>query len=159
MAVHVLRPRSNRIIIIIFFALCLIIILTSRLPVDHPARTRLRDALAYDLRVPWTGEGPGAAPHSGFGHHDHNDHNVGMPKVIGADPRTAHKYRDDGLVEVNLHGPHPIYELVQKAEKDWKAKNAKASKTLLHAVLEYKRRYGRSPPKGFDVWYVAPPSL
>lgn len=26
------------------------------------------------------------------------------------------------------------------------------SKTLQEAVAEYKRRYERAPPKGFDIW-------
>jgi hypothetical protein len=27
------------------------------------------------------------------------------------------------------------------------------SKTLQHAVIEYKKRYNRDPPKGFDRWF------
>ena len=30
---------------------------------------------------------------------------------------------------------------------------AKQSKTLPEAVAEYKRRYGRDPPRGFDDWW------
>lgn len=30
---------------------------------------------------------------------------------------------------------------------------AKQSKTLPEAVAEYKRRYGRDPPRGFDQWW------
>lgn len=30
---------------------------------------------------------------------------------------------------------------------------AKQSKTLPEAVAEYKRRYGRDPPRGFDHWW------
>ena len=30
---------------------------------------------------------------------------------------------------------------------------AKQSKTLPQAVAEYKRRYGRDPPRGFDHWW------
>ena len=30
---------------------------------------------------------------------------------------------------------------------------AKQSKTLPEAVAEYKRRYGRDPPHGFDHWF------
>ena len=30
---------------------------------------------------------------------------------------------------------------------------AKQSKTLPEAVAEYKRRYGRDPPQGFDHWW------
>jgi len=65
-----------------------------------------------------------------------------------------HKYRADGLLEVNLDGPHPIYELIARAEKEWEGKLSRSSKTLQEAVKEYKRRYNRAPPKGFDLWYV-----
>jgi len=65
-----------------------------------------------------------------------------------------HKYRADGLLEVNLDGPHPIYELIARAEKEWEEKLSRSSKTLQEAVKEYRRRYKRAPPKGFDLWYV-----
>jgi len=63
-----------------------------------------------------------------------------------------HRYRPDGLLELNEQGPHPIYELIARAEKEWEGKLARASKTLEQAVKEYRRRYNRFPPKGFDLW-------
>jgi len=56
------------------------------------------------------------------------------------------------LLEVNEQGPHPIYELIAQAEKEWEGKLARASKTLEQAVTEYRKRYNRLPPKGFDLW-------
>ena len=157
MASHFLRPRSNRIIILTFGALCLLIALSSRLPANHPARARLREAFSYDYNGAWSNsdvvqelDSYSSNKKKPAGH----DHLVEHHHVIGADTRTAHRFRDDGLVDVNPLGPHPMYELIQKAEKDWKAKNSKASKDLKHAVAEYKRRYGRNPPKGFDKWSV-----
>lgn len=52
---------------------------------------------------------------------------------------------------------HPIYQLIKEARENWDAKIARQSKTLEQAVNEYKRRYHRNPPKGFDKWwdYVA----
>ncbi|KAL1682640.1 glycosyltransferase family 90 protein [Schizophyllum commune] len=64
-----------------------------------------------------------------------------------------HKYHQNGLLEVNTKGPHPIYELMDRAEAQWKKKVAKASRTLEEAVREYRRRYRRNPPKDFDVWW------
>lgn len=64
-----------------------------------------------------------------------------------------HKYRPDGLVEVNSEGPHPVYELIANAEKRWKEKLGRASQTLEAAVEEYRRRYKRAPPKGFELWW------
>lgn len=47
---------------------------------------------------------------------------------------------------------HPILELIDNAEKKWDALVKRQSKTLREAVQEYKRRYKRNPPKGFDKW-------
>ena len=63
-----------------------------------------------------------------------------------------HTYLSNGLVTINPEGGHPIYDLINRAQTEWEAKNRKASKTLDQAVYEYKRRYGRAPPKGFDRW-------
>jgi hypothetical protein len=63
-----------------------------------------------------------------------------------------HRYRPDGLLEVNENGSHPIYELITRAEKEWEEKLSRASTTFRQAVREYRRRYNRLPPKGFDLW-------
>jgi len=49
---------------------------------------------------------------------------------------------------------HPVHGLIRNATKKWEALLQKQSKTLAEAVAEYKRRYGRNPPKGFDKWYL-----
>ncbi|KAG5645977.1 hypothetical protein DXG03_004769 [Asterophora parasitica] len=69
-------------------------------------------------------------------------------------PLQKHRYRDDGLLEVNDKGPHPIFELIENGEAEWNAKLAGSSKTLTEAVDEYKRRYKRLPPLGFDHWWA-----
>lgn len=48
---------------------------------------------------------------------------------------------------------HPILELIENAEKKWDRLVKKQSKTLKEAAAEYKRRYLRNPPKGFDKWW------
>ena len=63
-----------------------------------------------------------------------------------------HNFRSDGLLQVNMEGAHPIFELISRAEKEWEAKLRGASKTFQEAVQEYKKRYKRAPPKGFDLW-------
>ena len=70
-----------------------------------------------------------------------------LPPALG-----KHKFRSDGLLQVNIEGAHPIFELISRAENEWEAKLRGASKTFQEAVQEYKRRYKRSPPKGFDLW-------
>ncbi|KAG8870069.1 Glycosyltransferase Family 90 domain containing protein [Tulasnella sp. 331] len=64
-----------------------------------------------------------------------------------------HKYAPNGLLEINPLGPHPIFELLESAEKKWQEKLSRSSRTLRDAVTEYQRRYHRMPPKGFDKWW------
>ena len=69
-------------------------------------------------------------------------------------PLGKHHYRSDGLLEVNPFGPHPIFELIERSELAWENKLRRASSSLDEAVMEYRRRYNRNPPKGFDDWSV-----
>jgi hypothetical protein len=48
---------------------------------------------------------------------------------------------------------HHIPKLMAKAQAKFKTMITGQSKTLAEAVKEYKRRYGRNPPKGFDEWF------
>ena len=48
---------------------------------------------------------------------------------------------------------HPIPKLMAEAEDKFRILLARQSRTLVDAVAEYKRRYGRDPPKGFDEWF------
>lgn len=48
---------------------------------------------------------------------------------------------------------HPIPRLMAEAEDKFRALLGKQSRSLSAAVKEYKRRYGRKPPKGFDEWW------
>jgi hypothetical protein len=82
--------------------------------------------------------------------------------VIGRkaeEPIQSHSFRSDGLLEVNPNGRHPIYDLIERAEAEWDKKMKRQSRTLDEAVVEYKRRYRRAPPKGFDEWWVSFSSL
>ena len=49
---------------------------------------------------------------------------------------------------------HPIPKLMADAQTRYKKLLGRQSLTLLQAVHEYKRRYGRDPPKGFDEWFA-----
>ena len=55
------------------------------------------------------------------------------------------------IVEVD---PHPIPRLIAEAEERFTKKVARQSRTLPEAAAEYRRRYGRNPPKGFDKWWA-----
>lgn len=39
--------------------------------------------------------------------------------VSGDHRRTQHTLRQDGLLEVNITGRHPLWELIEDAEKRW----------------------------------------
>lgn len=49
---------------------------------------------------------------------------------------------------------HPIPQLMDTADARFRAKLARQSASLPAAVAEYKRRYNRAPPAGFDKWYA-----
>ncbi|KAF4585112.1 Glycosyltransferase Family 90 domain containing protein [Pleurotus pulmonarius] len=68
-------------------------------------------------------------------------------------PLGQHTFLPNGMLEVNPEGAHPIYTLVKDAEERWNEKVSRASKSLEEAIAEYKRRYKRPPPKGFDDWW------
>jgi hypothetical protein len=48
---------------------------------------------------------------------------------------------------------HPITTLMADAKVAFTKRLVKQSKTLPEAVAEYKRRYARDPPRGFDDWW------
>ncbi|KAJ8073632.1 hypothetical protein PM082_011910 [Marasmius tenuissimus] len=107
---------------------------------------------------------PVPPPGLGENHHEldlsHGNEPVRLPTTTNGGkkeeekkPGPEHHYRDDGLVEVNPEAPHPIFELIARAEKEWEAKKHRASTSLEEAIKEYRRRYKRNPPKGFDKWW------
>jgi len=53
----------------------------------------------------------------------------------------------------NYKVEHPILYLIRKAKAEWKDKLDRQSRDLKEAVQNYKNKYGRAPPKGFDKWY------
>lgn len=48
---------------------------------------------------------------------------------------------------------HPIERLIVKNRAHFQALEARQSRTLAAATHEYQRRYGRTPPLGFDFWF------
>jgi hypothetical protein len=61
--------------------------------------------------------------------------------------------RGDGLVEVKKNASrHPILELIQTSRMEWQAKVMRQSTTLEESVQEYRKRYGRLPPRGYNMW-------
>lgn len=92
--------------------------------------------------------------HQGFysGHNTHPDINL-LP--------LRNKFNLDDLTTVYIFGgtsnvitKHPIPKLMDKAEDEFRNKLQKQSQTLVDAVEEYRKRYKRNPPKGFDEWWT-----
>ncbi|KAL2201476.1 glycosyltransferase family 90 protein [Corynascus similis CBS 632.67] len=50
-------------------------------------------------------------------------------------------------------GAHPIWHLINDAEREFKTVKDRQSRTLHDAVAEYRRRYGLPPPPHFDKWW------
>lgn len=73
---------------------------------------------------------------------------------LASSPHGGHTFHPNGLLLVNPRGRHPIHVLIEQAEKKWRALLKRQSTTLDEAVQEYKRRYKRNPPKGFEAWWV-----
>jgi len=49
---------------------------------------------------------------------------------------------------------HPIEQLIQKSQAGFGRLVARQSRTLQAAEAEYRRRYSREPPPGFDKWFL-----
>lgn len=65
-----------------------------------------------------------------------------------------HRFHKNGLLIAEAGAQrHPIYDLIAKGDRDWKALNARQSRTLHASATEYRRRYKRHPPKGFAKWW------
>lgn len=73
-------------------------------------------------------------------------------RELASSPHGGHTFHPNGLLLVNPKGRHPIHVLIENAEKKWRALLKKQSKSLDEATQEYKRRYKRNPPKGWESW-------
>ncbi|QRW27592.1 glycosyltransferase family 90 protein [Rhizoctonia solani] len=74
------------------------------------------------------------------------------PNSLGLRP--SHKAAYDLPVhEIIEGGRHPIHGLITDAEAKRNNLVQRQSTTLSAAVKEYRRRYGRQPPAGFEQWY------
>jgi len=68
---------------------------------------------------------------------------------------STHVGDGNGMLRVNLTSRfHPIHQLRQDATRQWATKVSRQSTTLKDVTVEYQRRYGRRPPKGFDRWWI-----
>ena len=83
-----------------------------------------------------------------------------VPDRVPLPPGVAYKTFHDhpierGLLKVDPESQlHPIYQLIRDGRDKWDEKVARQSKTLKEAVSEYRKRYKRAPPRGFDKWWA-----
>lgn len=95
-----------------------------------------------------------------YGSFDVSSHDPARSNVTGAVGPAANRFKSweggrvDGRLLLKAGEKHPIPMLMARAKQRWKHLNERQSKTFADAVQEYKHRYGRSPPKGFDKWYA-----
>lgn len=54
--------------------------------------------------------------------------------------------------EYEAYAQHPIVSLMAQARRNWAEKVGRQSRNYDEAVEEYRRRYGREPPRGFRAW-------
>ncbi|WVF70460.1 hypothetical protein IAT40_005250 [Kwoniella sp. CBS 6097] len=91
---------------------------------------------------------------------DDNDRSSGLQTPFrfepsDLDPSTPqHTFLPNGLLLPNTAAPHPIYTLLKTSKRKWEEKLSKQSRTLAQAVDEYRRRYARDPPRGFERWWA-----
>lgn len=57
-------------------------------------------------------------------------------------------------ISAHFIGVHPIENLITKGRAHFEAMNARQSRTVQEAIREYRRRYAREPPLGFDQWFA-----
>ena len=73
---------------------------------------------------------------------------------VPTDPSTTEQLPHSGPTRLTGSvAAHPIPYLMADAERRFRALLSRQSRSLRAAVTEYKRRYGRNPPKGFDAWW------
>ncbi|KAL5416439.1 hypothetical protein PMIN04_008149 [Paraphaeosphaeria minitans] len=77
----------------------------------------------------------------------------GLPQGNLVPLHTSSPVSPYGPVQIDMTKGHPAAQLIESAEKDFRDLLNKQSKTLMEAVVEYRRRNGISPPPHFDKWY------
>lgn len=150
--VTAIRPAGRRSRRLIILAACA----TAAFFIGHWSRPGLMRMTGVDQHDDTSNNGdPNQLPYSPPSHEATSEGASKQQQQGKTKPKTKplpHRYRSDGLLEVNPNGMHPIFELISNAESAWEAKLKMASDSLEDAVDEYYRRYKRFPPKGFDKW-------
>ncbi len=89
------------------------------------------------------------------------NHRLSSSKHAVKNRRSAHVFSPTGHLLIADPGDdqnedngveHPIPQLLALGERRWEEMLERQSRTLGEACAEYTRRYGRKPPKGFDLW-------
>ncbi|KAH9817857.1 family 90 glycosyltransferase [Melampsora americana] len=70
-----------------------------------------------------------------------------------SNPISISSYQTSNQHSKNPSIDHPIFSLIKNASLIWEQKLKNQSTNLKTATEEYKRRYHRAPPRGFDQWW------
>lgn len=79
---------------------------------------------------------------------------IKKPKKVKSSKTFPLTSRRDGRILIKEGKVHPIPALMERAKERWEKLKSSQSRNFKEAVREYKKRYGRNPPKGFDKWLV-----
>lgn len=122
---------------------------------------RLRQAYREDARLANGDPEDDTRDAAEFEHDDLLLSHPGLASHTATHLPQAHQYSPTGHLIVSEHedAEHPIPQLLALGERRWEEMVNRQSRTLGEAVEEYERRYGRRPPKGFDLWYAVPSYL
>ncbi|PPQ79009.1 hypothetical protein CVT25_002318 [Psilocybe cyanescens] len=96
-----------------------------------------------------------------LGFHNGQRHHPKLENMVVQDPEDSWTpgpgsilpLPEDNDEKKSVIAEHPIPGLMEEAELKYRKKLGGQSKTLKAAVSEYRRRYKRAPPKGFDEWW------
>ena len=134
-------------------------------------------AAIFAVTILWTGLPSSERVRSGIDHIP-----IPIPGVpqgphlpYGKDPDAAWDYKDDepepprkpayhaapasssatisAPVETPVDDQHPITQLMEKADADFRLYEGGSSQTFRQTIEKYRSKYGRHPPPGFKEWY------
>ncbi|GAA5998833.1 uncharacterized protein JCM10292_005732 [Rhodotorula paludigena] len=128
------RTRSgvraiSRMRCVLFVLLPFALLVLIMVAIGHPVATKHVEKVTSWTTTALNRNGVLRSPHSTYAYA------VPMPNIRGA------------------YEEHPIHGLMREARANWTAKVERQSKSLDEAVREYRRRFGREPPPGFEKWY------
>ena len=140
--------------LLLLFIICSAVYLTQNPPLDAATKARLAHERAERALQDPLGHHIAAAPAiPAKAAQRHRDADPLRKAQVHLPESQSSSMHENGLFVAKEGERHPILSLIEKGKKDWEQLLAKQSKTLPEAAAEYRRRYRRNPPPGFDTWW------